>query len=161
MNLKLELLEPINYSKVYIPIFRSQDDSYNVYRVTKPYIRKVPYTTPAYKNLDLAYKTDNPDELDNTESCFIVGESDVDYIKQHEERNNRILNVEGIKTFPLVKNKKMNVIAYYKVLNDMNSKEFLEFLDRVPPHKFRSAFLESTGMDTQTKAIFGDLYEEL
>jgi len=161
MNLKLELLEPINYIKAYVPILNSSDDSYNVYKVTKPYIRKVPYTTPAYKNLDFVYKTNNTDELDNTESCFIIGESDVDYIKQYEERNNRILDVEGIKTFPLIKNKKQKVIVYYKVLNDMNSQDFLNLLNNGPSSKFRSVFLYPTGLDNSTKEVFGDLYDEL
>jgi hypothetical protein len=161
MNLKLELLEPINYIKAYVPILNSSDDSYNVYRVTKPYMRKVPYITPAYKNLDFAYKTNNPDELDNTESCFIIGGADLEYIKQYEERNNRILNVEGERTFPLMKNKKMKVIAYYKVLNDMSSPEFLNLLNNEPGSKFRSVFLIPTGIDNSTKEVFGDLYDEL
>ena len=161
MNLKVELLEPINYSKAFVPILNSQDDSYNVYRITKTYMRKVPYVTPAYKNMDFVYKTNNPDELDNTESCFIIGGADLEYIKQYEERNNRVLNVEGERTFPLIKNKKMNVIAYYKILNDMSSPEFLNLLNSGPSSKFRSVFLVPTGIDNSTKEVFGDLYDEL
>ena len=164
MNLKVELLEPINYSKTYVPIFNSLDDSYNVYRITKTYMRKVPYVTPAYKNMDFVYKTNNPDELDeldDTESCFIIGGADLEYVKQYEERNNRIINVEGERTFPLIKKKKINVIAYYKVLNDMSSPEFLNLLNTGPSSKFRSVFLVPTGIDNSTKEVFRDLYDEL
>jgi len=150
MNLKVKLLEPIDYDKLYV----SQEELYNVYKVAKAYIDKKSYPVPSYINIDFLYQTGNLDELNNTESCYIIKGSEIEYIKHHL----KILNVEGERIFPLIK--KQYVMAYYKVLNDKNSREFLNLHNKFP-FKFRPVFLKPTDIDNSTKEVFGDFFNEL